>query len=249
MDAPRPTLVRRVSAVLRARQFIVFYAMALYAFDLAVLLLVAWLRDGEPVAVALERSREPLAQAVAAGDVLLVGAVALSLLTISWFRAGYIRSLVGGFRLRPAGTRQFLSLLALETLLTAAAAAAGLWTTGTVGLVTALAVFALYVIALYADYVIVLAGVGPVAALKRSWLVVRAAPLPSFAVLMAATLCGVLAATLPGAAADGGLAAALPLLVVRCVFMGVVLFVADVVLVVLYLDNAATEAGEATQSA
>lgn len=241
MEATRPTLPQRVSAVLRARQYIVFYAIALYCLDVAVPLLSAWLYRREALPVLLGRVREPLADAVAARSALLFAVVIAYLLATAWFRAGYIRSLVGPWRLAPASTRQFLRLLGLEAALVLAAAAAGLWSTGAPGVLAALAVFALYVVALYADYIIVLADSGPVTALARSWRVVRAAPLPSFAVLMTVTLLGMLTAMLPGDTAGDGLAGASPLLIVRCVLMGTVLFVADVVLVVLYLDDAGTD--------
>jgi hypothetical protein len=236
MDDTRPTLPQRVTAVLRARQYVVFFAIVLYTLDLAVPLTSAWLLRRQALPQLLERFREPLADAVAGRSVPVAGLFLVALFVTTWLRAGYIRSLVGRFRLGPAGTRQFLDLLALETLLALAGGAAALWTAG--GLAQ-LAVLALYVVALYADYIIVIAGCGPVAALQRSWRTVRATPLPSLAILLAVTLFGVLASGLPGDAADGGLASALPLFVVRCVLMGAVVFVADVALVVLYLETAA----------
>ena len=43
MDSGRPTLPQRVTAVLHAKQFLVFFAIGLYALDFAVPIASAWL--------------------------------------------------------------------------------------------------------------------------------------------------------------------------------------------------------------
>jgi hypothetical protein len=244
MDRTSHTLPQRVTAVLHARQHIVFFTIGLYALDFAVPVVSAWLYRHEPLAELL-RNRGPLADAVAARSVLIAGVFVAYLLAGTWLRAGYIRSLVGPFCLGPADRRQFLWLLGLElalevfaALVAGAIAIAG----GDVLLINAIfvGVLAFGLVVLYADYIIVIAGVGPLRALGLSWRMVRAAPIPSALVLLSVSLIGDYAARFLDGYVTGSLARALPMMIVQCVIMGGVLFVADVVLVVLYLNAAET---------
>jgi hypothetical protein len=91
-------------------------------------------------------------------------------------------------------------------------------------------------VVLYTDYIIVIADVGPLRAVALSWRTVRAALIPSVVVLLAVTLLGNAATVLLDENVTGSLARALPMLLVQCVLMGGVVFVADVVLVTLYLS-------------
>ena len=242
MAATRSTLPQRVTAVLHARQYVVFFAIALYALDFAVPLVSAWLYRHGSLTELLTDSRGPLADAIGARSVLIGALFVAYALVTSWLRAGYIRSLVGPFHLRPAGARQFLRLfvftLALEIV--GAAAAGAIVLAGPDALlanVTVLVLLLVYFLVLYADYIIVIADVGPVRAILLSARTVRARLLPSVTVLLVVTLLGSAATSLLNESVTGSLARALPMMLVQCVLMGGVVFIADVVLVVLYLTT------------
>jgi len=245
MEGTGHTLPQRVTAVLRAKQFLVFFAIGLYTLDFAVPIASAWLYRHEPLAELLRNTWGPLADAVAARSMLIAAFFIVYLLVGAWLRAGYIRSLVGPFHLRPAGRRQFLRLLGLELALevVGALAAGALVLAGDDVLMANLVVLGLlafYFVVLYADYIIVLADVGPLRAVALSWRTVRATPVPSALILLAVTLLGNAATGLLDEKVTGSLARALPMMLVQCVLMGAVVFVADVVLVVLYLNAAET---------
>ena len=243
MNGPAPTLPQRVTAVLHAKQYLVFFAIFLYALDFAVPVTSAWLYRHEPLAELLHNTWGPLADAVAARSALIAAFFVAYLLVGTWLRAGYIRSLVGPFRLRPADRRQFLRLLALELALeiVGALAAGAIVLAGGDALLAntiIMVLLAFYFVVLYADYIIVIAEVGPLRAVALSWRTVRAMPIPSAVILLAMTLLGNAAAGLLDENVTGSLARALPMMLVQCVLMGGVVFVADVVLVVLYLSAA-----------
>jgi hypothetical protein len=243
MDGTKTTLPQRVTAVLHVKQYLVFFAIGLYVLDFAVPIASAWLYRHEPLAELLRNTWGPLADAVAARSMLIAALFIVYLLAGAWLRAGYIRSLVGPFHLRPAGRRQFLRLLALELALEVVGAlAAGAIVLAGDDLLLAnavvLALLAFYFLVLYADYIIVIADVGPLRAVALSGRTVRAAPVPSAVVLLAVTLLSNAAVGLLDENVTGSLARALPMMLVQCVIMGGVVFVADVVLVVLYLNAA-----------
>ena len=68
----------------------------------------------------------------------------------------------------------------------------------------------------------------------------RATLVPSALILLAVTLLGNAATSLLDENVTGSLARAAPMMLMQCVLMGGVVFVADVVLVVLYLNAAET---------
>jgi hypothetical protein len=244
MDETGPTLPQRVTAVLHAKQYLVFFAIGLYVLDFAVPIASAWLYRHASLAELLN-NRGPLADAVAARSAVIAAVFVVYLLVGTWLRAGYIRSLVGPFHLRPADRRQFVSLLVLELALdvVGALAAGALVLAGSDPLLVdavALGMLAFFFIVLYTDYIIVIAHVGPLRAVVLSWHTVRAAPIPSALILLAVTLLGYASAGLLNENVTGSLALALPMMLVQCVIMGSVFFVADVVLVVLYLNAAET---------
>ena len=103
-----------------------------------------------------------------------------------------------------------------------------------------LGLLAFYLVVLYADYIIVIGDVGPLRAIALSLRTVRATLVPSALILLAVTLLGGAAAGLLDEEVTGSLARAAPMMLVQCVIMGGVVFVADVVLVVLYLNAAET---------
>jgi hypothetical protein len=244
MDRTSHTLPQRVTAVLHARQYIVFFAIGLYTLDFAVALGSAWLYRHEPLKELLY-NRGPLADAVAARSALIAAIFVVYLLASTWLRAGYIRSLVGPFRLRPSDRRQFLRLLvfALALEIVGAIVAGAFVLAGDDPLpvnAVFLGLLAFNLAVLYADYIIVIGDVGPLRAVALSWRTVKAAPIPSALVLLSVTLLGFYAARFLDQNVTGSLAGALPLMIVERVIMGGVIFVADVVLVVLYLNAAET---------
>ena len=245
MDGTRHTLPQRVTAVLHAKQYLVFFAIGLYALDFAVPVVSAWLYRHEPLAELLRNTWGPLADAVAARSAVIAALFVGYLLAGTWLRAGYIRSLVGPFHLRPADRRQFLRLLVLELALevVGALAAAAIVLAGDDLLLAnavVLGLLAVYFAVLYADYIIVIADVGPLRAIALSVRTVQATVVPSAVILVVVTLLGNAAAGLLDENVTGSLAQALPMMLVQCVIMGGVVFVADVVLVVLYINAAET---------
>jgi hypothetical protein len=245
MDGTRPTLPQRVTAVLHAKQYLVFFAIGLYVLDLAVPITSAWLYRRGPLAELLRNTWGPLADAFAARSLLILALFIVYMLARTWLRAGYIRSLVGPFHLRPTDRRQFLRLAVLELALevVAALAAGALVLAGDDLLLTSAVVLGLLAfsfVVLYADYIIVIADVGPLRAVALSWRTVMATLVPSGLILLAVTVLGNAATGLLDENVTVSLARALPMMLVQCVIMGGVVFVADVVLVVLYLDAAET---------
>ena len=245
MDGTTPTLAQRVNAVLHAKQYLVFFAIGLYALDFGVPLFSAWLYRHEPLAELLRNTSGPLAYAVAAHSAVIAAIFVVYLLAGMWLRAGYIRSLVGHFHLRPADPRQFLRLLVLGLALEAV----GALTAGAIVLAgddlqlasaAVLGQLAIYFVVLYADYIIVIADVGPLRAVALSWRTVRATLVPSGLVFVAGTLLVYAATGLLDQNVTGSLALAAPMMLVQCVVMGGVVFVVDVVLVTLYLNAVKT---------
>jgi hypothetical protein len=241
MDATRPTLPQRVTAVLHAREYVVFFSIGLFALDTAVPILSAGMRLGGPFKDVMYEQMGALADAVAARSLLIAAVFAGYVLLMSWLRAGYIRSLVGRLHLRPAGRRQFLNLLGLELILEVVGAlGAGAMVLAGENVVVlnlvAFAVLGFYFVVLYADYILVLGDVGPLRSVVLSWRMVRLTLLPSAAILLVVTLLGQLVGRLMNESAVTSVGRALPMLLVQCVLMGAVIFVADVTLVVLYRD-------------
>jgi hypothetical protein len=241
MDDTGHTLPRRVTAVLHAKQHLVFFAIALYTLDFAVPLFSAWLYRHAPIADLLEHTWGPLADAVARRSVAITGLFVVYLLVSTWLRAGYIRSLVGRFHFGPRDSRQFLRLLGLELILgvVGAAATAGVvWSGDSVPAMQAvlLGLMLVYFVVLYADYIIVLADVGTLRAIALSWRTVLVTFVPSALILLVVTLLGDAGGALFVESVTGDLAHAAPMLLVDCVVLGGVVFVADVSLIVLYLD-------------
>jgi hypothetical protein len=245
-----PMLRQRVIAILRAKQYLVFFAIALLALDYAVPLVSAWLYRRDALVEVLARLGSPFYDAAAARSVTIAAiAVAFTLVT-AFFRAGYIRSIIGRFHPGPRDVRQFTRLLALQVIIELIAVAPVLLNellpdTGAdsmnVALVVAVSIafllfFLVYLAIVYADYIIVVSGLGPLHAIARSWRVVRLNLGPTLLVVLAVTLFGTLASSVAHGAMTG-IAQALPLMVIQVMVTGVVLFVADVVLVVLYLET------------
>jgi len=249
MEGTGRALVQRVTAVVRAKQFLVFFAIGLYALDVSVPLLSARLRLDEPFLQLLQHAQGPLADAATRPGLPLLALFAADLLLRTWLRAGYLRSLTGAFHFGAASGGQYVRLLALLALLDAAAAGA-IWATKlgggqTIVVVALVGLLALSLALAYADYAIVLSGAGPLRAIALSWRTVRLHFGPTVLLLLMVTLASGLATGLVASAASGSLAGALPLLLMQCVVVGGVAFVADVTLLVLYL--ATVESGQLTR--
>ena len=241
MDTTRPMLPQRVTAVLHAKQYLVFFSIGLYALDIAVPIASAWMYRHGTFAEALDKTRGALPDAVAARSALIAAVFVGYLLVMTWLRAGYIRSLMGPLHLRPADRGQFLRLLGFQLILEVGGALGigALVLAGDNALAAnavVLALLAFYFIVMYADYIVVISGVGPLRAIALSWRTVRLCLVPSAAILLIVTLLGDLAAGLLDDSSTGSILSALPMLLIQSVLMGAVVFAADVVLVVLYLN-------------
>jgi len=245
MDATGPTLLRRALAVLQAKQYLVFYAIPIYALAALVPLALSWLHDGGSVDEVIGRAHAPLYDVVAKPGVAAFGLVIAYLGAFTWFRAGYIRSIVGRFHARPQDGGQFASLLGLQ-LIIEAVSGLGAWVLvtaddATVTTVTGVVIFVIGIALMYADYAIVITGLDPLRAITRSWACVGANLVLSTLVALAVNLIAIAVATLLAKSVDDGLLQALPLLVIDVVVMGIVTFVTDVILVVAYVH--AVESG------
>jgi hypothetical protein len=243
MYAP-PALLQRIGRLLRAKEFLVFYAIGLSLLDFAAPLATGWLFAHRSLATLLHTDNSVAGDAVA-GHTLAVIAVALTYLLLSaFFTAGYLRSLLGRLHWGPRDPRQFARLLALVVLsagawwgVGAAAGVAGHRLDDTTYL---LFVFALQTVVtiplLYAGYAIVASNIGLAAALERS---LRAFAANAFiSLLVVFTLFEVqllLWQVLPGD--SGGAASLLPTAVVHVLVWGSASFLADVVLLSVYIDS------------
>ncbi len=252
MHDTRRTLLPRVGAILRAKQYVVFFAIALYALDFAAPLVSGWLRRGGSLADVLEHVGAPVVDAVAGRD-LAIAALALGVAVLTaFFRAGYIRSIVGRFHVGPVDGRQFWRLLGLQLVIEAVVAGtvvlgerlpadpSGLDWVSTLALFAGmLLLFGLTLVIAYSDYAIVISGLSLWRAVARSWRVVRLNALVTITLFVAVTALGGLV-TSAAAAWMTGLPQALPAMVIEVVVFGVMMFVADVILIVVYLETMET---------
>jgi hypothetical protein len=244
MEATGPTLLRRALAVLQAKQYLAFYAIPLYALPALIPLLLSWLHERGTTDDVLGRASAPLYDTVTSPG-LLSAAIALAYLGLyTWFRAGYIRSIVGRLHLRPQGGAQFFSLLGVYAV-TEVVSGLGAWTlaaTGEDALGAAAGIVLLLagIVLMYSDYAAVLTGLDPARAIARSWACVRANLGLSAMIAFTVYLIGALVGTLLLLATDGGWLQATPLFVIYVVVMGVVTFVADVVMIVTYVHAVET---------
>lgn len=239
MDVTGPTLAQRAVAVLRAKQYLVFYAIPIHAMATAAALALSWLHDGGAIDEVLGRARAPLFDTVAAPGAAAIALAAGYLALFTWFRAGLIRSIVGRLHFRPQDAAQFWRLFALH-LLIELVSAAGVWAVvardeAVVAAAAGIAVFAFTFVVMYADYAIVVTGLDTPRAVARSWACVRANLALSALVVLLVTLVSSAVSAALGESLDGRLLQAAPLLLVAVVVMGLVTFVADVVLIVTYV--------------
>jgi hypothetical protein len=234
MEMNRQTLGQRISLTLRAKQYLVFFAILLFTIDFAVPPAALWVHDHRPLADLLSEAPPLFAGLFSAPGVTLALLVLADLLVVSWLRCAYIRSIVGTFHLRPQDGSQFLSMVGLE-IITEGVRWAGWAGYDAVGSSQSLA-SVVYVALLCADYAIVISGLDPFAAVRRSWTAATQNAFVSLVVLLGVTMVSSLLAALVGTA-SGGFSALLPPAVVQVLTMGTVTFVADVSLIVTYIDS------------
>ena len=241
------TLPHRVFSLLRAKQFLVFYAVGLYVLDLAPGLLAAWVAGHRPLATILGSDTSLIGAAIRARHASGSLAVAVLVLVLAlglsaFFRAGYLRSLVGKLHVGPVDGAQFLSMAGLTLLMLLidwAAGAGYAWSGAGAARSTLVEVARLTanLVVLYADYVIVVCGLRLGRAIVQSLRTVRANPALSVGVLLAFVLVSwyFIAAIRPEI--RGPASSFAPLLVVWALVLGSLSFVVDVVLIMVYIDS------------
>lgn len=239
METPRPSLARRIAANLRARQFLVFFAIALFALDMGASIASAWLRRHHGLASLLNDVSSPFDDLFATGSVAVAALVVVSTALAAWLRVVYIRALLGRERTTQGMAMQFWSMTALLFGSDAAASALGALALHAASVIVAqlaaLATLAIVLVTLYSDYAIVISDVGPLASLRRSWATVRAAAPLSLGVFIALTVVDYSLFVLLGQA-HGSAVRAAALLVIQVFATGSLHFVADVALITVYLD-------------
>jgi hypothetical protein len=240
------TLLLRVSALLRAKQYVVFFSIALYAFAFTVPLVSSWVRRDGSLGDALDHVGSVFVDAGAERSLTIFALALAAAVVTAFFRAGYIRSIVGRFHPGPRDTLQFGRLLALQFIIEALVAAYAVLGTTLADTTTASLPFWLLISAAllllvaaslalaYADYAVVISGIGPWHALKRSLRVFRLHPGSTVLVILAVRFVVDLGASLAREAMTG-LPQALPVMVIEILLVGLLLFIADVVLIVVYL--------------
>lgn len=243
MQTTATTLLSRIATLLRAKERLVFYAIALYALDAAAPLFTSWFADHKPLAKLLQNDNSPLWDMVAhPGIVIALVAVAYFGL-VAWFRAGYIRSIVGAQHFGPRDDAQFGALFVVMAALAGLGDALGYAISRTGSSLSAatillpLAALGLTLILQYTDYAVVITGVGPLPAARRSWSTVRANLSISVLVLIAIQLLAGFVLSTTADAASGSWRQVLPLVVIRVVAVGSVAFVGDVALISVYIDT------------
>jgi len=237
----RPALPQRIVGLLRAKEFLVFYAIGLAALDLCVPLATGWLRAHRSLPDLAQAQNSVAGDAVAGHGPAVVALAVGYLLVSAWFTAGYLRSLLGRLHWGPRDGLQFRRLLAYVVLfalldwgLTAGAVAAGDNPTALQALLVLQV--AVNVPLLYAGYAIVASNVGLLRAIARSLRTFAANAIVSLLVLLAlfeaVIVLGVVAPPTAGSASG-----VLPALLIHVLVWGSVSFLADVVLLCVYIDT------------
>ncbi len=243
MDA-RPALLQRIGRLLRAKEFLVFYAIGLGLLDFGAPLATGWLFRHRSLATLLHTNNSVAGDAAAGRGVAVVAVAAAYLLVSAFFTAGYLRSLLGRLHWGPRDARQFARLFAFVVLVAAiswgidALAGAANERLGDVAsLVLVIAVQTIvYVPLLYAEYAIVASNVGVGHALTRSVRTFSANAFVSLAVIFGLLYVNLLLwQLLPG---ESGSALSLgPTVLIHVLVWGSVSFLSDVVLLSVYIDS------------
>jgi hypothetical protein len=237
-----PALPQRIGRLLRAKEFLVFYAIGLGTLDLGVALLTGWLYHHRPLHELLGLDNSALGDAIAGRTVALIVIAVLYLLLAAFLRAGYLRSLLGRLHLAPRDGTQFRRLLALMVLIAlvgwglAAALHAVAQRGGLVDLLLLVVVVATIPF-LYADYAIIVSNVGAGRAIARSLKTCRLNLSISILMLVAPLAVNEIVVRLLPTGGTGSAGTLLPDLVIHLLVWGSVLFLADVVLICVYIDS------------
>ncbi len=240
----RPALLQRIGRLLRAKEFLVFFAIGLGVLDFGAPLATGWLFRHRSLATLLHTNNSVAGDAVAGRGWGVIAVAVAYLLVSAFFTAGYLRSLLGRLHWGPRDARQFSRLFALLALVAAVSWGIGalqgamgdrLGATGLLLLVFAVQTI-VYVPLLYAEYAIVASNVGVVAALVRSVRTFAANAFVSLLVLFCLfEVSLILWQLLPG---DAGSAADLgPTVLIHVLVWGSISFLADVVLLSVYIDS------------
>lgn len=241
MEMNRQSLGQRISLTLRAKQYLVFFAIGLLALDFCAPPGLAWLVERRPLGELLSGGDPLFAILFSAPGAITALVVIADLTAVAFLRAGYIRSIVGSLHAGPQGTSQFLNMLGLEVITEGVrwAAAVGLRASPSDGIasVVYLAFLGAYFVLLYSDYAIVISGLDPLRAIVRSWQTGIQNVLVSLLVLFGVTAFGYLLAAFVMAPTGAGFSALLPTVTIHIVALGSVSFLADVSLIATYIDS------------
>jgi hypothetical protein len=246
-----PALLQRIGRLLRAKQFLVFYAIGLFVLLYVPPLLTGWLRHHRPLDQLLRENDAMLGDLWAKPGLSIALVIVGSLVAQAWLRAGYLRSLLGRLHWRPVDARQFRRLLGLMVTyelvtwgLSAAATALGInaddvtVSDRTTAISYALLFLQLVVmlVLLYADYAIVVSSVTLLQSFRRSVDTVRANRLISLLVVGLPLTVAIMSASAM-LSIRGAALTILPSIVVVVVVSGAISFVVDVVLITVYIDT------------
>ncbi len=237
MNGAPPTLLRRIVDLLRAKQFLVFYAIALTALDLAAPLLTGWLRVHHPLEVLVAGNLSTFGDSVVSHGAAVIAVAVAYFAVSSWFEAGFIRSLLGRLHWGPRDARQFRRLFALNVLVDALGwgiTAAG----GDVSSTSGQLAFAVWIVVsialLYASIAIVVSDASVARAIMQSLRTVRANPAFSGGVGLLPFV--VLLDGLFWLRFSGDFASVLPSVIIWVTVMGSVTFLVYAVLILVYVD-------------
>jgi len=115
----RPALLQRIGRLLRAKEFLVFFAIGLGVLDFGAPLATGWLFRHRSLATLLHTNNSVAGDAVAGGGWGVIAVAVAYLLVSAFFTAGYLRSLLGRLHWGPRDARQFSRLFALLALVAA----------------------------------------------------------------------------------------------------------------------------------
>ena len=238
----RPALLQRIGRLLRAKESLVFFAIALGLLDFAAPLATGWLFRHRSLATLLGTQNTVVGDAAVGRGAAVIGVAVAYLVVSTFFTAGYLRSLLGNFHWGPRDGRQFGRLLILFVLVAAllwglAALSQGAGRLGAAELpLLFVAQLAVYVPLLYADYAIVASNIGLWRALVRSAQTFAANAFVSVLVLLVVfEVSLVLWQLLPGT--SGSAVDLSPTVLIHVLVGGSLNFLSDVVLLSVYIDS------------
>jgi hypothetical protein len=238
----RPALLQRTGRLLRAKETLVFYAIALGALDFCAPLATGWLFRHRSLATLLGAQNTVVGDAASGRGAAVVGVAVAYLALSAFFTAGYLRSLLGSFHLGPRDGRQFGRLLALFALVAAVSwGLAALWQAATgLGQAELSVMFVVQLVLdvplLYAEYAIVASNVSVWRSLVRSSQTFAAnAALSVFVLIVLFASSLVLWQLLPGT--SGSALDLTPTVLIHVLVWGSLDFLADVVLLSVYIDS------------